>query len=120
MIYAAASMVFHRLRQKSAPSDPGNVLLTHSVLARRRHIIVVTMEDEPFVMKISDEPLAYEGFCVDMLNEMARLGNFTYSFVPVTAEQQDNGWAGAVNDVANVRSEPAGASAMFHAIPSLV
>lgn len=79
------------------------------------------MEDEPFVMKISDEPLGYEGFCIDMLNEIARLGNFTYSFVPVTTEQQNNGWAGAVNDVANVRSVASrDASSILHAIPSLV
>ena len=68
-----------------------------------QHVRVVTMVDHPFVTLESAEgelPLRYSGFCVEMLDEIARLGNFTYEFVPRTPEQQGNGWAGAVNDVA--------------------
>eukprot|EP01052_Picozoa_sp_SAG31_P018613 SAG31_NODE_1324_length_8789_cov_2.736249_7_plen_483_part_00 len=68
-----------------------------------KHVTIVTMEDPPFVTLTSaaGQPLAYEGFCIDMLVEIARLANFTYTFVPRTTAQLDNGWNGAVNDVAN-------------------
>ena len=66
-----------------------------------KHVQVVTMEDHPFTTKVSDTPLNYVGFCPDMLQEMSQLANFTYEWVPVTAAETNNGWAGMVNDVAN-------------------
>ena len=74
-----------------------------------KNITIVTMEDSPFVTRtsVAGRPLAYAGFCIDMLAEIAQLANFTYSFVPRATAQLDNGWNGAVNDVAD------GATDMF-------
>ena len=67
-----------------------------------KHVKVVTMIDEPFVMPASKpgETLRYTGFCVDMLDQIAELGNFTYEWVDRTPANQKKGWDGAVYDVA--------------------
>jgi ABC-type amino acid transport substrate-binding protein len=67
-----------------------------------KHVTVVTMEDHPFTTKTSapgSPSLSYSGFCPRMLEEVASRANFTYTWVPRTAAQANNGWAGAVNDV---------------------
>jgi hypothetical protein len=66
-----------------------------------KHVTVVTIEDHPFTTRTSANggPLAYSGFCPRMLDEISRLANFTYTWVPRTPAQVNNGWAGAVNDV---------------------
>ena len=74
---------------------------------RGKTVTIVTMADPPFVSLESAEgaALAYSGYCIDMIAEVARLAGFTYQFVPRTAGELENGWGGAVNDVAAGRTD---------------
>jgi ABC-type amino acid transport substrate-binding protein len=70
-------------------------------------VTIVTMSDPPFVKLTSADgaPLEYEGYCIDMISEVARLAGFTYTFVPRTIGELGNGWGGASNDVAAGRTD---------------
>lgn len=74
---------------------------------RGKTITIVTMADPPFVKLDSAEgaALAYSGYCIDMMAEVASLAGFTYQFVPRTSGELANGWGGAVNDVAAGRTD---------------
>ena len=54
--------------------------------------------EEPFVMKRGDH---YEGFCIDLLNEMAALLKFNYSIIEVQdgtygIEDESGRWNGII------------------------
>ena len=64
------------------------------------------MQEDPYVMlKKADYDLAgndrYEGFCVDLIKEIAERLNFQYSFEIVTTygSYERNGWTGIVREL---------------------
>lgn len=60
------------------------------------NVSIVTMPDPPFQVpagpRHAGETLAFTGYSVDLLNEVARLAGFTYVWVPRTTARQSEGW----------------------------
>ena len=69
------------------------------------NIFFLIFQDEPFTFKPTNEsdPSTYTGFCIDILNELAKNLNFTYSIYVVEDGEygrNNNGtWTGMVGDV---------------------
>ncbi|CAH3015262.1 unnamed protein product, partial [Porites evermanni] len=77
---------------------------------------VVVSEDEPFVMlkRQEDGLVAYEGYCIDLLNELAKTLHFTYNIKPPPdgffgVETINGSWNGMIGELLNKRADISGA-----------
>ncbi|KAL9962086.1 hypothetical protein ACROYT_G031156 [Oculina patagonica] len=74
-----------------------------------RKLRAVVVEGAPFVMKIKGVD-AYEGYCIDLLNELARKLKFTYEIYPSPdgmygAETEDGTWNGMIGELLSKRAD---------------
>ena len=63
-------------------------------------------QDPPFIMKkkIKDGGISYKGYCIDLLNELARMLKFTYEIYPSPdgkygAVTENGTWNGMVGEL---------------------
>ncbi|XP_078383275.1 glutamate receptor ionotropic, kainate 2-like isoform X2 [Oculina patagonica] len=77
-----------------------------------RKFRVVVAETAPFVMSKTHEDgsVTYEGYCIDLLNELARNLKFTYEIYPTPdgmygAETENGTWNGMIGELLNKRAD---------------
>lgn len=64
----------------------------------------------PFVMKDKDSPRGYQGYCIDLLDEMAKVQNFDYILYEMKAKSfgamnSDGKWFGVVGELVYRRAD---------------
>ncbi|XP_065062808.1 glutamate receptor 2-like [Rhopilema esculentum] len=80
------------------------------------HLKIVTIVDEPFTFetRYQNGTVKYTGFCIDLLDELARLLNFTYTIYSVKDEEygrkEGDKWTGMIGDVLYKKADMAVAS----------
>ena len=69
-------------------------------------LLMTSKQDAPFVMKVKNEDgsLSYEGYCIDLLNELARNLKFTYEIYTVPDGKyggltENGSWNGMVGEI---------------------
>ncbi|XP_022787722.1 glutamate receptor 4-like isoform X2 [Stylophora pistillata] len=95
----------------------GNILrnmdnpLSQTTLEGRKLRAVVLM-DSPFIMRVKNENggFSFEGYCIDLLNELARNLKFTYELYlspdgKYGTENEDGTWNGMMNEIVNERAD---------------
>ncbi|KAL9962102.1 hypothetical protein ACROYT_G031174 [Oculina patagonica] len=77
-----------------------------------RKLRAVVVEGAPFVMKTKqvDGSFLYEGYCIDLLNELARNFKFTYEIYPSPdglygAETKNGTWNGMIGELISKRAD---------------
>ncbi|CAF3729328.1 unnamed protein product [Adineta steineri] len=89
----------------------------------RKHLLVVTREEKPYVVRKLDSngSISFEGYCIDMLDEIARRLNFNYS-IRIAADaaygkEDENGqWSGIIGELTR-RSADLGIGALTITYP---
>ena len=70
--------------------------------------ILCRKQDEPFVMteKQKDGTNSYNGYCIDLLNELAKMLHFTFEIYPTPdglygSETENGTWNGMIGELVN-------------------
>ena len=71
-------------------------------------IFFIPKKDDPFLMmkKKNDATVTYEGYCIDLLKELAKKLHFTYDIYPSPdglygAETENGTWNGMIKELIN-------------------
>ncbi|XP_044180944.1 glutamate receptor 2-like [Acropora millepora] len=92
--------VLHNMKQPDRASLDGSF-----------HKVVVAL-DTPFVMRKQEEDgkISYEGFCIDLLEQLAKMLHFTYEIYPSPDGQyggvtENGSWNGMMGELVNKRAD---------------
>ncbi len=77
-----------------------------------RTLVVTTLLSDPYVMKAEKKQaggLAYEGFAIDLIQEVARIVGFNFSLILAggygSRNREDGTWSGMIGDVVGGRAD---------------
>jgi len=77
-----------------------------------RTLVVTTLLSDPYVMKVEKKQaggLAYEGFAIDLMGEVARIVGFNFSLILAggygSRNREDGTWSGMIGDVVSGRAD---------------
>ncbi|XP_065510789.1 glutamate receptor ionotropic, kainate 5 [Caloenas nicobarica] len=90
--------------------DATTLTFNASASLANRTLIVTTILENPYVMRVGGSPERYEGFCVDMLTELAALLNFRFQLRLVGdglygAPEPNGSWTGMVGELINRKAD---------------
>ncbi|XP_073251451.1 glutamate receptor 2-like [Porites lutea] len=96
--------MFGNIFRNSKPSSTAETL-------EGKKLRVVIVENEPFVMKKQDgDSVWYEGYCIDLFKELAKILKFTYEFYPTPdgyygAKTENGTWNGLIGELIKKRAD---------------